>query len=596
VVDRDESCETRSDEVSSVPNPWTYPSGAFAVVTDPADLTAVGSAVEESARVGLDLETTGLDPRTDRVRLIALSVDTADGGRFSYLIDCQAVDPTPLWEPLAASEIVGHNLQFDLQFLGQIGFSPGRVRDTMLLSQVLHAAGHTRGKAPIRHGLKDCCLRELGVTLEKELQTSDWTGTLSTAQLEYAAADVAVLEPLLRALTERLAASGLERVAAIESAALPCVAWMSQSGVQFDSARWRSLAEVAKAEAERFAAELHKCAPPKPGTLFSDAWNWESPEQVRQALGLAGCPVESTADGVLAGLDHPLAELVRGYRDARKRETNYGAAWLQHVTADGRVYPKWVQLGANSGRMACGRPNMQNLPRGEYRKCVVPPPGRVLVKADYSQIELRIAAKVSGDVALLAAFQRGDDLHALTARAVLGVSEVSKVDRQLAKAVNFGLLYGMGARGFRDYAKTNYGLDLTLEQAEKYRTAFFRAYPGLRAWHKSIRNGPQDVRTLTGRRVLGVEQFNEKLNLPVQGTGADGLKIALGLLRERRAESPGTVPVLAVHDEIVVECDTAQANFVEEWLRAAMIDAMRPLIDPVPVQVDVAIARTWGGD
>jgi DNA polymerase family A len=108
---------------------------------------------------------------------------------------------------------------------------------------------------------------------------------------------------------------------------------------------------------------------------------------------------------------------------------------------------------------------MQNLPRGEYRKCVAAPPGRVLVKADYSQVELRIAAKASGDKALMAAYERGDDLHTLTARQVLGIAEVTKEHRQLAKALNFGLLYGMGAKGFRNYARSHYGLGLTEDQA-----------------------------------------------------------------------------------------------------------------------------------
>jgi DNA polymerase-1 len=198
-----------------------------------------------------------------------------------------------------------------------------------------------------------------------------------------------------------------------------------------------------------------------------------------------------------------------------------------------------------------------------HRRCVAAPPGRDLVKADYSQIELRIAAKVSGDKALLDAYKRGDDLHALTARQVLGATEVAKQHRQLAKAINFGLLYGMGAKSFRSYARTNYGVEMTEAEAQAYREAFFNAYPGLRRWHRSMGEGQCDTRTLASRRVLGVDRFTEKLNLPVQGTGADGLKSTLGLLWARRHQVPGTIPVLAVHDEIVVECDEGQAPAVD---------------------------------
>jgi DNA polymerase-1 len=221
------------------------------------------------------------------------------------------------------------------------------------------------------------------------------------------------------------------------------------------------------------------------------------------------------------------------------------------------------------------------------------------VKADYSQIELRIAAKVSGDQALLAAYRRGDDLHTITARNVLGVPEVAKQDRQLAKALNFGLLYGMGAKGFRQYAKAQYGLTLTEAEASRYRDAFFSSYPGLAAWHRRVRaRKAAETRTVAGRRRLLNEKTPDthRLNTPVQGTGADGLKLALALLWERRGQAEGAFPVLAVHDEIVVECDEAQAETAAGWLREAMTDAMAPLIDPVPVEVEVKVARAWGGD
>jgi DNA polymerase-1 len=568
----------------------------YLLVRSAGDLQPVVNAVTESRFVGIDCETTGLDPRADRLRLLSLDCETNDGGRFTYVVDAFAVDPAPLFEPLAESEVVVHNAAFDLGFLWRSGFMPGRVHDTLLLSNVLYAGGHTRGVAPLRHGLKDCCFRELGINLAKDLQASDWSGPLTHEQLAYAATDASMLVPLYRTLMEKLKADGLERAAAVESAAVPCIAWLSATGVPFDAARWRAIARTAGEEAARAKAGLDAVAPERPGTLFGENWNWDSPEQVKEALGLAGCTVESTADGVLASLDHPLANLLRDYRDARKRSTTYGETWLKHVAPDGRIYPRWVQLGANSGRMACGSPNMQNLPRGEYRQCVAAPPGRVLVKADYSQIELRIAAKVSGDKALTAAYERGEDLHTLTARQVLGIAEVTREHRQLAKALNFGLLYGMGAKGFRNYARSHYGLELTEDQAAGYREAFFRAYPGLRRWHRSVGDAPQDTRTLVGRRVRRVEQFNEKLNLPVQGTGADGLKRALALLWERRAEVPRTVPVLVVHDEVVIECPEADAERSTGWLKKCLLDGMGPLVAPVPVEVEVKVGPTWGGD
>src|SRR5262249_42262242 len=312
---------------------------------------------------------------------------------------------SPLWEALADTQVVCHNAAFDLAFLARLGFEAGKVHDTMLMSNVLYTSARTRGTAPLRHGLKDCCQRELSVTLVKDLQDSNWTGTLTPGQLQYAAADASVLVPLYQALTAKLKEAGLDRAAALESAALPCVVWLGCSGVPFDRDRWHGLAGAAKTDADQLTAELNDVAPPRPDTLFAEPWNWDSPEQVQRALELAGCPVDSTGDWVLASLDHPLARLLRDHRDARKRQTTYGDAWLSHAAQDGRVYPRWVQLGANSGRMACGSPNLQNLPRGEYRRCVAASSGRVLVKAGHSPIELRIAANISRDKAPLAPAQ-----------------------------------------------------------------------------------------------------------------------------------------------------------------------------------------------
>jgi DNA polymerase-1 len=567
----------------------------FVVVGRQQDLVSVLWALDSTAVVGLDTETTGLDPRRDRVRLLSLDTDTiAETGRFTYLIDCFTVDPRPLWEELADRLVVMHNGLFDLQFLARLGFEPGPVADTMLLSQLLHAGQRTR------HTLEAVAERELGWMLNKDQRLTDWSGTLTREQLVYAAGDASVLKPLYDALMAKAHQARLEQVADIEMRCLPAVAWMARRGVPFDRTGWQGLAEQANAEADALSAQLDQTAGCREGRLFGvDGWDWDSPVQVMKALAEAGVKLDRTDDEHLASAAHPLAGLLRKYRAVRKRCTTYGLDWLTHVAGDGRVYPSWKQLGAEaSGRMSCSKPNMQQLPRiTAYRNCVQAPPGRVLVKADYSQIELRIAAKVANDRAMLDAYGRGEDLHTLTARRLLGKADVTKDDRQIAKSANFGLLYGMGSRGYRAYAKTNYGVDLGEEQAIGYRSAFFNAYPGLCAWHARIRRAhAKETRTLAGRRrLLDVKTPDtHRLNTPVQGTGADGLKRSLALLWERRHQCPGAFPVLAVHDEIVIECDASHAETVSGWLRRAMLDGMAGWLDPVPVEVEVTVSRTWG--
>jgi DNA polymerase I-like protein with 3'-5' exonuclease and polymerase domains len=568
---------------------------SYILIRDVADLSMVVSAVSESGVVGLDIETTGLNPRTDRARLLTLACDNVDGGTTVYVVDLFALDPAPLWEPLASVPIVGHNLLFDLSFLTRLGLVPGECRDTMLMSQVIYAGDRSARS----HKLADCVTRELKETVSKEEQTSDWSGDLTPAQLAYAAKDAEIVRRLHDALAEIIDGYDLTRAVAIEHAALPALAWMSGAGVGFNREKWNLLAADAKAEAERLTEELHRNAPATPrGALFDDGWNWDSPKHVAAALNAAGCPVGNTDDDTLAAIDIPLAGLLRDHRAAKKRATTYGVKWIKGSYADGRVYAGWRQLGADSGRMSCSAPNLQNLPRDpRYRQCFTAPEGRMLVKADYSQIELRIAAKIADESAMKAAYVRGDDLHTLTARRLVGREDVSRDDRQLAKALNFGLLYGMGAPAFRVYAHSNYGVHLTEKQAQTYRAEFFKAYPGLKRWHASAAAMTRDIetRTLAGRRRCNVVRFTEKLNTPVQGTGADGLKAALGLLWQRRDQCPGAVPVLAVHDEIVVECDADQGDAVAAWLKQAMVDGMAPFLPKVPVEVEVKISNTWEG-
>src|SRR5215210_3793577 len=221
--------------------------------------------------------------------------------------------------------------------------------------------------------------------------------------------------------------------------------------------------------------------------------------------------------------------------------------------------------------MACDHPNLQNIPRsGPLRSYVRAPESRVFVIADYSQIGLRSAAKISGDSEMLSAYAEGRDLHTLTAQSLTGREDISKDDRKLAKAVNFGLLYGMGVKGLQSYALKSYGIEMRLEEATLYRRRFFQTYPGLKRWHEQERRswlcGETETRTLTGRRRMDVQRLTDRLNAPVQGTAADGLKLALALLWEHRNECPVAVPILVCHDEVVVECNAERAREAKVWL------------------------------
>ncbi len=562
----------------------------FALLTDAAAVRAVLPALLAQPALGLDCETTGLDPLTCRLRLLQLATPER-----VHVIDLFNVPPAvlaPLFaDPRRGPVLVGHNLKFDLAFLWAAGLEPpygARLFDTMLADQL------SRGCAPPR-GLKDLTPEYLGQELDKAFQEADWSGELSPAMLQYAAHAAALVLPLHRHLRDRLRAEGLERVAELEQRCLPAIAWLEQTGCPFDFGAWEALAEQAGAERDRLAAELSERA--------GAAINWDSVPQVLAALHAAGLSPDDLPDTreetLCRHADHPLVSRLLAYREAAKRAGTYGKDWLAYSSpADGRVHADWHQIGAASGRMACRNPNLQNLPRDpRYRACVRPGAGLVLIKADYAQIELRIAAELAGERRMIEAFLRGEDLHRLTAALVLGKppDAVTKDDRQLAKAINFGLLYGMGATAFAAHARTAYGVTLSEAQAAALREKFFQAYPALRRWHRAQPEGSITTRTLLGRKRFGVERFTEKLNTPVQGSGADGLKAALAELWETRERCPAARPVLAVHDEIVVEVATERAEAARRWLVACMTRGMQAVLREVPVEVEAMISRDLGG-
>ena len=573
----------------------------MSVVTTDVELREVVAAIQDVESIALDIETTGLDPAKDRVRLVQLA--TSDRVHILDLDSLPKDSLAPLFECLHAKEVVGHNLQFDLTFLSKLGFEPGELFDSMVASQLLHAGERNPDGMRLSHTLADVLKRELGVSLDKAQQRSDWSGTLTSAQLRYAADDVRYLLRLAEHLRTQLRSAGLMEVALTEFRAIPTLAWSQPVTVDCD--RWLELARKAEHESEKLVVEMDNLAPES--NHLVPVRNWSSPGQVKDVFRSLGVELADTSDDTLAEVSHPLAAILRRYRAARKKATAYGHDWLKRYVRDGQVSPQWHQLGAESGRMSSSKPNLQQVPRErEYRQCFTARPGHVVVKADYSQIELRLAAKIANETVMIEAYQKQEDLHSLTASRLLSkpAEEVSKADRQLAKAVNFGLLYGMGARSLARYALTTYGVKLSDSEARQYKLTFLRTYPSIAHWHSKVKaqlerigsSGRYEGRTLLGRRRwIPSDRLTEALNFLVQGTAADGLKRALGLLWERRDECPGAVPLLFVHDEIVIEVPEADAASASEWLRSAMVDAMSPLLDPVPCEVEVTIGTTWAG-
>jgi DNA polymerase-1 len=300
----------------------------------------------------------------------------------------------------------------------------------MHLSQLLHAGAEVPplSKGLASHALDAVCQRELGVELDKSHQKDDWEEELTPEMVDYAARDAEVLVLLHRRLLEEIENANLSRTLETERRALPAILWMTHAGVPLDEARWLDLAKGAKNEADQIGARLRDMIHPHPS---GKEWNWNSAPQVKEALAAFGIHPLDTRDETLAQYDHEFAGLLRDYRKKSKLASSYGEKWLHRKdgsrqVVDDRIYPSWKQIGAATGRMACSDPNLQSIPHGSgHHSCIRATGGRVLIRADFSQIELRLGAKMWNESAMLAAFREGNDIHITTARSLTGRSNVT---------------------------------------------------------------------------------------------------------------------------------------------------------------------------
>lgn len=581
---------------------------AYTIATNLKEAVAAIDELKAYPVVAVDLETTALNPHDGRIRLVQLAVV----GDRALIIDVDAVGGMPaiasvLTELFNGRKKVAQNAVFEAKWLEHNGVrfrSP--IFDTMLTAQ-LYTCGH-------RHpaNLAALCQRYLNEYLPKEEQAGNWNREILTPeQYDYAARDAAILIDLRTALIPKLIKAGLVEVASIEMNAIPAFAEMERCGLRFD---WRkvasNIAEVSKKRdeaLESFIVALDEALisngePPLSRDLFGAiALNPHSQQQLLPVMQSAGVAIDSLDQKELKLHDDPLVHkylawknLVTSVRDGEK--------YLKHRhPLTGRAYSHFRQLGADSGRVSSTAPNVQNLPRGaDFRSAVIPADGYVFVVADYSQIELRIAAQITGDRRMIEAYRNGEDLHKLTAALVndIDLADVTKAHRQAAKAVNFGLIYGQGASGLKNYAATGYGVEMSLEEADTFRRRYFEAYAGIARWHSEIsdlvRNTPY-LTTASGRRRWvkpELRRFTIGANTPVQGLGADILKAALGKLPQALEDFDACI-VNCVHDEIVIEAAAYEADAVAKVLTETMEDAAKRYITDLPVEAEAGIGSNW---
>lgn len=576
---------------------------------------ALNSFGERVKVIGVDTETTGLDPFTSKLRLIQIAVPNHP----VLVIDLAAItraELAPLQQLLASDRLkIGHNLKFDWMALTSAGLSlEPPYYDTYLAARVLTAG------LKQKMSLEFLACRLLGVELDKSAQTSNFSGNLSSEQLQYAANDAAILLPLYKVLKHKLARADcqnpdarLAQTARTEFDCLRAVAQMELNGVYLALDKWQKLSLKLRQQQTQLQQQIqHHLITDPTSKLLPELLpniNLCSPQQIIAAFNQLGIEIKSTSVSELIPLanDYPVVRWLLEYRSLTARINTFSCGLPQHIhPVTGRIHGHWWQIGARSGRFSCREPNLTNIPRDRStRQCFTATPGHVIIKADYSQIELRLMAKASGDRRMMAAYRHGKDLHKLTASFLFerAIQDLTDEERKLGKIVNFGLIYGMGVAKFCLTTAKKHEIYLSKAQASNFRQKFFALYRGVAAYHQRIRRewqaGTRVSYSLDGRRRLWSKRtrptLNELLNHPIQGTNATIIKRAIALLdRTLFVTVPQIKLILVVHDEIVLEVPRKLANRTARCLRKCMMEAAKPILTPVPVEVEVEILENWG--
>ena len=628
----------RAPVVAAVPAPATAAPGALAAVTaeptivgDPAALAAVVAECRRAPLVALDTETTSLDPM--RAALVGMSLAGAPGRSWYLPFAHVAPDgelaggvPPRNLPPLASDALrplralladpavpkAGHNVKYDWLVLRRAGVDlAGVAYDSMLASFVLDPGRRSHAIDELASERLSLRMRTYQELVGRGRAERSFAAVPLADAARYCAADSETVLRLRDAFRPELEDHQLVRLLeTIEVPLIPVLVEMEWHGVLVDLER---LGEIARAFTHELA-ELEQTIYRVAGAEF----NINSTPQLRHVLfekhqlpvlkrTKTGASTDYDVLEQLAAMGHEVPRLLIEYRELSKLKSTYVDALPGFINpATGRIHTSFNQTGAATGRLSSSEPNLQNIPvrtpRGEtIRRAFVAPPGAVLVTADYSQIELRLLAHLSGDPAFVQAFEQGGDIHRQTAAIIFGVpqDQVTAEMRARAKTINFGTIYGQGS-----FALSRQ-LGITQDEAKEFIREYFARFAGVRAWlDRTVAEARQRgyVETLFGRRRyipelkdrnFNIRAFGERTatNSPLQGSAADLIKIAMiGIAGALSAGGLASRMILQVHDELVLEVPEPEQEPATELVKRHMETAASLR---VPLVVSIGVGRNW---
>jgi DNA polymerase-1 len=586
--------------------------------TTPA-LDGLLSRLSSAKSFAFDLETTSLD--ATQAQLVGISLSPAVGESY-YIpvghVGWGQVEQLPLeyvierLKPLLEDTTLAklaHNGKYDMTVLAEYGVTVNNLTfDTMVAAYLLSEKSL---------GLKALAFSRLGIEMTP---ISELIGSgakqLSMSQVEiakvadYACADADMTGQLAELLSPELRQSGLWQLfTEVEIPLVPVLVHMERNGIALDTELLRQMAQGLGEQLLKLEAEIYN--------NVGHQFNINSPQQLSsvlfQELGLPTAQKRkggySTGAAVLEELRgvHPVIEFILEYRQLAKLKSTYIDALPSLINPKtGRVHTSFNQTRTATGRLSSSDPNLQNIPvRGELgkqvRQAFIAPPGSCLLSSDYSQIDLRALAHLSQDPGLLGAFNRDEDIHAATASQLFGVdkSQVTADMRRVAKTVNFGVIYGMSDYGLEQ------ATELSREEATQFIASYFEKYPGVKRYLESTKQQARDkgyVQTLLGRRrsIPEINSANRQvreaaertaINMPVQGTSADIIKVAMiKLYQEMGKRQLKSKMLLQVHDELLFEVPSEELEEMHRLVPEIMSSALKLSI---PLKVDIKSGQNW---
>lgn len=560
----------------------------------------------------IDIETTGLDRYKDKIQYIGIGMaESIEDTELNYVI----LKPPfhglhEMYETLRKGKykLVYQNGNFDTLFIEvHHGLKFPIHHDTRLLGTAYDLSAE--------HGLKAMAKKYLKVN-DWDIETSKKKSMEDSVVVPYLKKDLLYTWKLFQFFMKRMSK---EQMKIYEELLLPAYKMYrkaERNGIYIDRAKLK-IVTLAYREKERSA---------KAKLVAKHNINWNSPKQVQKALyedsklpvyKLSEKTGEPSADAKvlkrLSAKGYEIANLLLDYKFYFGANSKFLKSWEEYSKHDGRIHPSFNLTNVVTGRTSCSNPNLQQVPRNpELRSLFTAPKGRILIEADYSQIELRIASHYANEPTMIKVYRTGGDIHTETAKTFTNGKQPTKEERSKAKAVNFGFLYGMGAKGFTDYAFDSYGVIFSPSESEQYRALFFQKYSRLLDWHKEIEVEcvlAGGISNLFGRfrslpNIYSTNSYDygsakrQAINTPVQSTASD-LLLASAIEIDKKLSNRYDLKIVGtIHDSIIMEAPEEYREELESEIKAIM--SSPELLKTfniklkVPLEADVSFGP-WGG-